>query len=90
MTWVLVVVLAIAPAFVGRPEKFIIYRGSLVLNAGVLAFFLVLPGGLAVAVAAGSGWLRRATIGRVVAFGFVSMLILFAIAGTCVAFSRAA
>ena len=55
-----------------------------VLLAGILAVALFIPGIIAVAIARSAGWLRRAGVGRVVAFAFVPMLILFALAGTCV------
>ena len=54
------------------------------LLAGILAVALFIPGIIAVAIARSTGWLRRAGVGRVVAFSFVPMLILFALAGTCV------
>jgi hypothetical protein len=77
LVWLLVVVLVIAPTDTGP------YAPTLLLG-GLLAFFLFLPGILAVAIALRSGWLRRATVGRVVAFSLVPMLILFTIAGLCV------
>ncbi len=81
VTWILVVLLAIAPSSVGR-------SGGIWVLAGVLAVSLFVPGIIAFFIARGSGWLRRAGVGRVVAFAFVPMLILFALAGTCVSFVR--
>ncbi len=39
-------------------------------------------------LARGTGWLRRADVGRVIAFAFVPMVILFALAGTCVSVTQ--
>jgi hypothetical protein len=57
--------------------------------AGILAVALFIPGLIAVAIALSTGWLRRAGVGRVVAFAFVPMLILFALAGSCVSYVQA-
>ncbi len=81
VTWILVVALAIVPSV---PMA---YAGP-VLLAGILAVSLFVPGFIAVILARSTGWLRRAGVGRVVAFSFVPLLILFALAGTCVAAVR--
>ena len=75
-TWLLVTFLVIAPSNAA-------YDSGPIL-AGILAVALFIPGIIAVAIARSTGWLRRAGVGRVVAFSFVPMLILFALAGTCV------
>ena len=77
VTWLLVIVLAIIPSGGGL-------YSPVALLAGILAVALFIPGIIAVAIAQSTGWLRRAGVGRVVAFSFVPMLILFALAGTCV------
>jgi hypothetical protein len=77
VTWLLVVVLAIIPSGGG------LYTPVAVL-AGFFAVALFIPGIIAVAIANSAGWLRRATVSRVVAFSFLPLLILFVIAGTCV------
>ncbi len=77
VTWLLVTVLAILPSGGGT-------YSPVALLAGILAVALFIPGIIAVAIARSAGWLRRAGVGRVVAFAFVPMLILFALAGTCV------
>lgn len=82
VTWLLVVVLAIVPSFAGQ-------GGSAAVLAGILAVALFGPGIIAVLLARSSSSLRRASVGRVVAFAFVPMVILFALAGTCVASVRA-
>ena len=81
VTWVLVVLLVILPK--GDAQ----YSPALLL-AAILAVFLFVPGIIAVLIARGTGWLRRASVGRVIAFAFVPMVILFALAGTCVAYVR--
>jgi hypothetical protein len=81
VTWILVVLLVILP---GSSNQY----GATVALAGILAVALVVPGLIAVILARASGWLRRAGVGRVVAFSFVPLLILFALAGTCVAVVR--
>jgi hypothetical protein len=75
-TWLLVTFLVIAPSNA-------IYSSQAIL-AGILAVALFIPGLIAVAIARSAGWLRRAGVGRVVAFSLVPLLILFALAGTCV------
>ena len=80
-TFILVVALAIVPSATG-PYSFPL------LAAGILAVALFVPGFIAVILARSTGWLRRAGVGRVVAFSFVPLLILFALAGTCVAVVR--
>jgi hypothetical protein len=81
VVWILVVVLAILPTASTA-------YSTPVLLGGILAFSLFVPGFIAVLLALASGWLRRAGVGRVIAFSFVPMLILFALAGTCVAAVR--
>jgi hypothetical protein len=81
VTWLLVVLLAIIPSGGGA-------YSPVELLAGILAVSLFVPGIIAVAVARSAGWLRRAGVGRVVAFAFVPMVILFGLAGTCVAVVR--
>jgi hypothetical protein len=81
VTWLLVTLLAIVPSGGG------LYSPVAVL-AGILAVALFIPGVIAVAIARSTGWLRRAGVGRVVAFAFVPMLILFALAGTCVSVTQ--
>jgi uncharacterized membrane protein len=81
VVWIVVVVLAIVPSVS-------IAYSTPALLAGILAVALFVPGFIAVIIALASGWLRRAGVGRVVAFSFVPMLILFALAGTCVAAVR--
>ena len=81
VTWLLVVVVFIAPTATTT------YNSPAVL-AGILAVTLFLPGIAFVIVAQATGWLRRAGVGRVVAFSFVPLLILFAVAGSCIAFTR--
>ena len=76
-TWLLVTVLVIVPSGGGT-------YSPVALLAGILAVALFIPGIIAVAIARSAGWLRRAGVGRVVAFALVPMLILFAVAGTCV------
>ena len=77
VTWFAVTMLAIIPSADGP------YIGAELL-AGILAVALFVPGLIAVVVARSAGWLRHAGVGRVVAFAIVPMLILFALAGTCV------
>jgi hypothetical protein len=77
VTWLLVVVLAIIPSGGGT-------YSPVEILAGILAVALFIPGIIAVAIALSTGWLRHAGAGRVVAFSFVPLLILFALAGTCV------
>ena len=79
LTWLLVVLLVMVPTYGAG-------SGSIPSLGGILAVSLFIPGIIAVAIALATGWLRRATVGRVVAFAFVPMLILFALAGTCVSF----
>jgi hypothetical protein len=81
VTWLLVVVLAIIPSGGGT-------YSPVVLLAGVLAVALFIPGIIAVAIAKSAGWLRRASVSRVVAFSFLPLLILFALAGTCVSVTQ--
>lgn len=81
VVWIVVVALAILPT----PST--TYSGPALL-AGILAVALFVPGFIAVLLALASGWLRRAGVGRIVAFSLVPGLILFAIAGTCVAAVR--
>ena len=81
VTWLLVLVLAIIPSGGG------VYS-PIALLAGVLAVALFVPGIIAVALAKSTGWLRRASVSRVVAFSFLPLLILFAIAGTCVSVTQ--
>jgi hypothetical protein len=81
VTFILVVALAIVPA-ASTPYTFP------ALLAGILAVALFVPGIIAVIGARSAGWLRRAGVGRVVAFSFVPLLVLFAVAGTCVATVR--
>jgi hypothetical protein len=81
VVWIIVVVLAIVPT--GSTAY-----STPALLAGILAVALVVPGFIAVLLALASGWLRRAGVGRIVAFSLVPMLILFALAGTCVAAVR--
>ena len=81
VTWLLVTLLAIIPSGGGT-------YSPVVLLAGVLAVALFIPGIIAVAIARSTGWLRRADVGRVVAFAIVPMLILFALAGTCVSVTQ--
>ena len=81
VTWLLVVGLAILPSDSGG-------FASATLLAGILAVSLFVPGFIAVILARSTGWLRRAGVGRVVAFSFVPLLILLALAGTCVAAVR--
>ena len=81
LTWLLVVVLTILPKEAAN-------YSSPGLLAAILAVSLFVPGIIAVAIALATRWLRRATVGRVVAFAFVPMLILFALAGTCVSFMQ--
>ena len=59
--------------------------GSIALVSGLLAFILLIPGLIGFSVARGSRRLRRAGTGTAVAFATVPLLILVAIAGTCVA-----
>ena len=59
--------------------------GSVALVSGVLAFFLFVPGILGYVLARQSRRLRRAGIGTAVAFAIVPLVILVALAGTCVA-----
>ncbi len=80
-TWLLVTLLAIIPSGGGL-------YSPVALLAGILAVALFIPGIIAVAIARSTGWLRRAGVGRVVAFAFVPMLILFALAGTCVSVTQ--
>lgn len=80
-TWALVTFLVIAP-------NDALYSSQPIL-AGILAVALFIPGLIAVAIALSTGWLRRAGVGRMVAFSLVPMLILFALAGTCVSYVRA-
>lgn len=81
VTFILVVALVIVPS-ASTPYSFPL------LLAGILAVALFVPGFIAVILARSTGWLRRAGVGRVVAFSFVPLLILFALAGTCVASVR--
>jgi hypothetical protein len=81
LTWFLVTVLAIIPSGGGL-------YSPVALLAGILAVALFIPGIIAVAIARSTGWLRRADAGRVVAFAFVPLLILFALAGTCVSVTQ--
>jgi hypothetical protein len=81
VTWLLVTLLAIIPS--GGSS----YSPVLLLS-GILAVALFVPGIIAVAIARSTRWLRRAAVGRVVAFAFVPMLILFALAGTCVSVTQ--
>ena len=81
VTWLLVVVLAIIPSGGGT-------YSPIALLAGILAVALFIPGIIAVAIARSAGWLRRASVGRVVAFSFLPLLILFALAGTCVSVTQ--
>jgi hypothetical protein len=80
-TWALVTFGVIAP-------NNALYASKPIL-AGILAVALFIPGIIAVAIAQSAGWLRRAGVGRVVAFVFVPFLILFALAGTCVSYVQA-
>jgi len=80
-TWLAVTFLVMAPNDA--------MYGAQPILAGILAVALLIPGLIAVRVALSAGWLRRAGVGRVVAFAFVPMLILFALAGTCVSYVRA-
>ena len=80
MTWLVVVLLVMVPSVRHR------VRARSPVLAGILAVALFVPGIIAVAIARSTRWLRRAGVGRVVAFAFVPMLILFALAGTCVSF----
>ncbi len=80
-TWLLVTLLAIVPSGGGT-------YSPVALLAGVLAVALFIPGIIAIVIARSTGWLRRADTGRVVAFALVPMLILFAIAGTCVSVTQ--
>lgn len=59
--------------------------GSVALVSGVFAAFLVLPGLLGFLLARRSGRLQRARLGTAVAFALVPLLILVALAGTCLA-----
>ena len=61
MTWLLVTVLVIVPSGGGT-------YSPVALLAGILAVALFIPGIIAVAIARSAGWLRRAGVGRVVAF----------------------
>ena len=61
MTWLLVTVLVIIPSGGGT-------YSPVALLAGILAVALFVPGLIAVAIARSTGWLRRAGVGRVVAF----------------------
>jgi hypothetical protein len=81
VTWLLVVVLAIIPSGGGM-------YSPVALLAGILAVALFIPGIIAVALAKSAGWLRRASVGRVVAFAFLPLLVLFALAGTCVSVTQ--
>jgi hypothetical protein len=81
VTWLLVTVLAIIPSGGGT-------YSPVALLAGILAVALFIPGIIAVAIARSTGWLRRADAGRVVAFAFVPLLILFALAGSCVSVTQ--
>jgi hypothetical protein len=80
-TWLLVVLLFIAPSATSA------YSSPAIL-AGILAVALFLPAFLAVLLAMGTNWLRRASVGRVVAFSFVPLLVLFALAGSCISFTQ--
>jgi hypothetical protein len=66
---------------VGAPDQ----AGSVLLVSGILAFFLFIPGLIAFLVARNSRRLRRAGTGTAIAFALVPLLILGALAGTCVA-----
>lgn len=77
VTWLVVVGLVMVP-------KYGAGSGSVAGLGGILAVSLFVPGIIAVAIALGTGWLRHATVGTVVAFAFVPLFILFALAGTCV------
>jgi hypothetical protein len=77
-TWLLVTFLVIVPNET--------MYGAQPILAGILAVALFIPGLIAGRIALSTGWLRRAGVGRVVAFAFVPMLILFALAGTCVSY----
>ena len=77
LTWLLVTLLVIVPSGGGT-------YSPIALLSGILAVALFIPGVIAVAIARSTGWLRRAGVGRVVGFAIVPMLILFALAGTCV------
>jgi hypothetical protein len=77
LTWLLVTLLVIVPSGGGT-------YSPIALLSGILAVALFIPGVIAVAIARSTRWLRRAGVGRVVGFAILPMLILFALAGTCV------
>jgi hypothetical protein len=81
LTWLLVVLLAIVP----KPDT---TYASTPLLAAILAVSLFIPGSIAVIIARGWGGLRRAGAGRVAAFAVLPMIVLFAIAGTCISFMQ--
>jgi hypothetical protein len=59
--------------------------GSVLLVSALFAFFLFVPGVLGFIIARNSRRLRRAGTGTAIAFALVPLLILGALAGTCVA-----
>jgi hypothetical protein len=77
LTWLAITVMWL----VGAPYQ----GGSVLLVSGILAFFLFIPGVIGFALARNSRRLRRAGTGTAIAFALVPLLILGALAGTCVA-----
>lgn len=76
LTWLGITLLWLASA----PDQ----AGSVLLVSGLLAFFLFVPWVLGFVITRNSRRLRRAGTGTAVAFAIVPLLILVAIAGTCV------